>query len=186
MRKIASIQDIEKRKKRNNFLLGSFLVLLLILSTLGYAILDNQNVTSIETVEYGNLKFERTSQYWATTISGQIVYFNYLPDEVKNVSIEGNYQLSDYVSETIYFVNANPAINQIINSLQNIATRVQEACLEGTQCEVESAPVKNCTDRLFVYVPGQEKVYKNQNCIYLSGDVYRTTDRLLYEFYGIL
>lgn len=163
------------------------MILLIGLSSLGYAIMSKPDSSSTTSVKYGNLEFVKSNDLWVTTINSGVFYFNNLPGEVANVSISGNYDLNNYSGKTVYFVNINPAVNTLNYLFDGIALRVQEACLVGQNCTKADLPVKNCGENVFVFdvLKNETKVYKNQNCVFLEGNSFEAVDKLIYRFFNI-
>jgi len=189
MRKIQTAQDLEKKRKRNNLILSVIMVLLIGLSSLGYAIMsrDDKTDTTSDSV-YSGLKFVKSNGYWATTVNSKLFYFNYLPLELENVSIEGNYSFEDYYQQPVYIFNLNPAVNGLMYALQNVALRVQEACIVGTKCSNTDLPVKTCDDRIIIFRDANSnitKITKERNCIFIDGNFFEGTDKLIYRMLNI-
>jgi hypothetical protein len=191
MRKIQTAQDLEKKRKRNNLILAIVMVALIGLSSLGYAIMSRDDTSSTEekVAIYGGLRFEKTNTgYWATEINGQLFYFNYLPNEVENISIEGNYSFSEYYQTPVYIINSNPAIVLLNYAMENIALRIQEACLSGEKCQNPELPTKTCEDNLIVFRNANSnltKVSREKNCVFIEGNFFEGTDRLVYKMLNI-
>lgn len=189
MRKIQTVQELERKKKKNNLILAVIMVLLIGLSSLGYAIMsrDDGDQTSNNAV-YGGLKFIKNGGYWTTTINNKVFYFNYLPQEIENVSIVGNYSFESYYQQPAYIINLNPAVNGLMYALEDISLRVQEACMVGEECVNPDLPIKTCEDNLVIFKNANSnitKVTKNKNCIFIEGNFFEGTDRLVYKMLNI-
>ena len=186
MKKIITQEEKDRKNKRNQIIVGVTLVSLIILSSLGYAIMSRSEDTTILKEKYAGLTFQNINGYWTTFVAQKQLYFNKLPEEVLNVSIEGQYSATDYAGQTIYLVNSNPATVTLTDFLSTLALRIQEACLEGQECINSELPVKTCEDNMFVFKESNEtKVYKTQNCVFIEGNHYDAVDRLIYKIYGI-
>ena len=189
IKKIETQEDKDKKAQRNKLIIGIVLVVLIGLSSMGYAIMSRNDSSQQQSAfSYAGLTFVQSNGIWATTINGKTVYFNSLPNETENVSITGNFSFSDYANQVVYFVNENPAANGIYSSLQDIATRMQETCLSGMNCTNPSLPIKNCTSNVIVFTNQQSatRVYKQQNCVFIEGDFFKGADRFLYRLYNII
>lgn len=182
MRKIKSQAEIDKKKKRNQIIIGVVLVVLMMFSTVGYSLMDKTDNT-IKKVEYSGVTFVSSNGMWE--IEGTKIYFNYLPSELQNISIEGSYDLNDYSNQTVYFVNYSSSGELIINNLRGQIERYQEACLESP-CGLD-LPVKNCSqDRIIVFTNSLEnKVSQRDKCVFISGDSYKGVDAFVYKLFGI-
>lgn len=190
MRKIQTAQEIERKKKRNNLILAIIMILLIGVSSLGYAIMSREDKTNIDnTAVYGGLKFEKSNTgYWVTEINAKIFYFNFLPQELENVSIIGNYSFENYYQQPAYIINLNPAVNGLMYALQDISLRVQEACIEGQTCLNPDLPVKTCEENLIVFRNANinvTKITKDKNCVFIDGNFFEGTDKLVYRMLNI-
>jgi hypothetical protein len=183
MRKIKSQTEIDKKKKRNQVIIGVVLVALMTFSTLGYSLMDNKNSGSTNRVEYDGVTLVNSNGLWE--IENTKVYFNYLPTELENISVEGSYGLNDYTDQPVYFVNYSDAGELIINNLQGKLERYQDACLD-VPCGLD-LPIKNCSENLiFVFVDSEEdRVYQKEKCIFISGDAFKGVDAFNYQLFGI-
>ncbi len=183
MRKIKSQAEIDKKKKRNQIIIGVILVGLMMFSTIGYSLMDKGGSTT-KTVKYAGLNFISTNGIW--TIEGTQMYFNHLPTELGNVSIEGNYSLESYSNQTLYFVNYSGAGELLINNLQGKIARYQEACLDSA-CG-QDLPVKNCSkDLVIVFSSSTEnRVYQKDKCVFIGGDYTQGVDAFVYKLFGII
>ena len=166
--------------------MGVVMVLLIGLSSLGYAIMSREDSTDgTQTITYAGLKFTNSNGFWATQINNKILYFTNLPDDVKNISIEGNYSFADYYNSVLYFVNINPATNTIVSAFDGTVLRMQEACLSN--CTNQELPIKDCgADNIIVFKESSiNHVYKQQKCVFIEGDFFAGADRFIYRLFNI-
>jgi len=190
MRKIETKEDINKKKQRNQIIIGLFIILLMIISTIGYSFLQNEEGDKVQKVRYGNYDFIRSSNFWSTQVSGQNFYFENLPEDVKNVSIIGSVpQISSYLDKPLYFVNYNSAAQEIIQNFQWYISRYQEVCLNTTVSEnCLELPIKDCTSNIIIFDLNQTetRVIVDNNCVYISGDFIKASDVFTYKTLNIL
>lgn len=185
MRKIKTQEEINKTNKRNQFLVGSVLILLLVVATAGYSFLDKggQNSDGDKVVENG-LEFSRNGEMWNTVIDGVNLQFSYLPSEVENISVNGSYNFGDYASQVIYVSDYNEGAVEILSNLGNFFQRSQVACFNSSDCE-EDVPVKTCDDNFIIFQEGENAVYKNKRCVFIVGDTRRAADAFIYKILEI-
>lgn len=193
MRKIQTQAEINRKKKKNQIILGVILIGVMVLSTLGYSISDNFG--SSKKMEFNGFKFQKNNNYWNLDLSGQQFVFRNLPQNVSDVSVFGFYDLNSYADKTLYFVNlgkSNEAGQEILTNLGRYILRWQEACLDLSSSELECSadlPVKSCDENLIIFENGANnitKVYKDDNCVHISGDLISGSDAFLYKLLGIL
>lgn len=191
MRKIKSQRDIEKEKRKNQIIIGLVLVFLMVFSSIGYALMSvNSDDSQGETARYGNLEFIQQNGYWNLPYSDRILFFDFLPNELGKISIDENISITDYFEKEVYFVGFEDqnsvALQKIAASLQGIATRMQEACLEGLECSNSDLPTKTCQDHLIIYTDSsQNSVTKTENCVYINGEIVKTSDAFVYRLFNI-
>ena len=192
MRRIQTQADIDKKNKRNGIILGVVLVGLLVLSTVGYSLSGSFGGDNKE--EFNGYKFEKNGVYWVLNLQDRQFAFQNLPQEVADVSVFGFYDLNSYFEKVLYFVNldkSNEAGQEILDNLGRYILRWQEACLYSddnqTNCD-SNLPVKTCEDNLIIFKEGVNNatsVKKEDNCVYISGDLLRGSDAFLYKLLGI-
>ena len=188
IRKIQTQEDRDRRAKRNKIIISLLIVFLLGLSSLGYAIMSQEDSTQANTVTYGGLKFTNSNGLWTTTINQKQFYFTYLPAELENVSISGNYSLESYYQKPVYIVNINPALNSLMYILQDISLRMQEACLSGESCTKVDLPNKTCQDNIIIFSEknmNKTSIVKVDNCVFIYGNFYEGADKMVYKLLNI-
>jgi hypothetical protein len=190
IKKIETQENRDRKAKRNKIIISVAMVVLIGLSSLGYAIMSNNGNSSSNDsiVKYAGLQFVKSNDLWATIISGKTFYFNYLPTELTNVSISGNYSFNDYFQNTVYVINVNSGGSGLLNAIDAAALRLQEACLAGMDCSNADLPIKKCSDNLIVFSDSNSSsttVTKSQNCTFISGDFFKGSDKLLYKLLNI-
>jgi len=186
MRSIESPEEVERKKRRNARFFGIFMLLILVGSTLGFAFFYNpiqeedKNQQGTGDANSGFLKIGNT---WNVNLGGQSFSFNNRPSDIKNISIESNVGIQDYSGKPLYIESSNQGIySEIASTLGRYAERVQEACY-GT-CENPGLPEKTCSDNLIIWKESiQSKVYQNNSCIFIEGDM-KAVDAFLFKTLG--
>ncbi len=183
MRKIKTAEEIARKQKRNQWLVGIVLVGLLVISSAGFSLMSSDEKNGSEVVEEKGLKFYRQEGYWVSSIGDQAFRFSYLPSEVENISILGNYSLEDYSGLPLYFVGESEATYEILTNLARYVERYQEACFNNSSCE-GNLPIKDCSSNLIIFEEG-DGVYKEENCVFIESNSVKTADAFLYNVLGI-
>jgi len=128
LRKIRTKEEIKKKDKQNQIIIGVVMVGILVLSTAGFSLLSADNSNERVTVTDSGFEFYSEGGYWTLDVGGQLYRFYYLPSQVVNVTLEGTFKLADYTNKPLYFVgeitDAIVTIPCIVNSLHISATRV--------------------------------------------------------------
>jgi len=172
MRRITSQKEIESKKKRNNTMVGIFLLIILIFSTIGYGF-----VYSGRNPGAGRGSSEQSES------QNQGVYLRSTIQSTKNVPVEISFTLNDFAGQPLYIVSDNPTIlNEISTTLGKHASRVQQACFGP--CE-DDLPEKDCSENLIVWQDSPEnKVHQEERCTFIEGDI-TAVDAFLYKILEI-
>ena len=191
LKKILSRDEVERKKKRSQIVVGVVLTFLLVVSTLGYSLMSNDEENGDSVNEFG-IDFVRDGGLWKVVFDGGIFGFQYLPSEVDDVFVSGFYDAEEYVNDVLYFVDVNEGASEILNNLGGYVLRYQSACLrqaeegggkreEGGECEGD-LPIKDCDSNLIIFESGDETmVWRNESCVYIVGDGVRGADAFLYK-----
>ena len=106
--------------------------------------------------------------------------FSYLPAEVENITVEGNYSLASYAGQVVYFNDYGEGADEIIINFERFLRRYQKACYANETCE-EDLPVKDCNDNFIVFREGENFVHRDNNCVFIVGDSLRGADAFIYK-----
>ncbi len=188
MRGIISKEERERVRRRNQIVVGAILVFLMVASTLGYAIQgnlgDTQGSGNSAELNYNGFKFSYINGFW---VLGSFVFRN-SPKDVKEVS--SSLDLAQkYQGEPVYIQSENEeAEAEATINLQQIAQRVQRACVESTNC-TENLPVKTCSDNFIIIKESDvDRISQVDNCVYIEGkkeNLVMLVDGFLFKILGI-
>ena len=192
MRKIISKKDEKRKNRRNQLIIGAFLVLVMGLSTIGYSINSKRETGDVsDKLVYNNLQFTKISGLWNVKTDSLTLYFTYSPNEVNKTSSTLN-SLNTYSNKPLYISSENSnTVTEIYRNLvyaNQIALRMQEACLENETCEGDF-PKKTCSDNFIIIQESNESMIKqDKNCVFIYGkkeELVKLTDSFLYKITGI-
>lgn len=199
MRRIHSEKD-EKKRRRNQIILGVFLVLTMFGSVIGFAIPfgsqdgnvgtgnENSNVPQSNGVFYNGFEFIPQNGFWILNFQGVNLIFSNNPTQVSKINVSVN-SLSSYEEKPLYIYSENVlAESEIKNNLFNFVEKIEEACLREENCN-GNIQIKTCEDN-FIIIRESEKnqITLKDNCIFVEGvseDLVRLTDELLFNILGI-
>ena len=185
MRQIESAEKKEKKEKKKQQILSGILIFVLVFSIAGYATFSGTSKEKDNQRTYNGLSFNLENGFWKTTINEkELVFFN-LPYDLENISIKMDKIFSDYNEKPLYFVGNYPST--IPYNLDGIPIRMQNACVDNHSCLDNSLPIKNCSeDNILIFIESNEsKIYQEENCIYLEGDLMEVSDKFIYNLLGI-
>jgi len=199
MRKIMSAGEEAKRKKRNQIIIGVLLALIMVLSTLGFALqgslgggqAQGQDSGLGNEVEYNGFRFVNYNGLW---VLGSFV-FRYLPQQVPDVKPEAGFEIkpaSKYQGMPAYvYSEDSEAESEIIVNLGQVAQRVQRACPEDIVCEgEENLPVKTCNDNFVIIKESNSSnsIRQEGNCVFIDGEkeqLAALADQFLFKTLGV-
>ena len=120
MRKIISREEKDKKAKRNQLIIGGILILLMVLSTLGYAFIGNDEEKS-DKIEYNGIEFLKgDSGYWNFNIQGINFMTTYNPEEVADITFLSYSSINNYQNQPLYLISEfnepNVEIGRNLNS----------------------------------------------------------------------
>lgn len=194
MKSIITRGEQERKTKRNQLIMGVILILIMTLSTLGYALSTKENESESGKIKYNGIEFIKNSDYWNFNFQGRDFITKYNPKETKNVSMGFVYsKINDFTNEPLYFVgNFQEANFELKRNFYNSALRMQDACISGINCSIENLPVKNCSSDNVIIIQEsknkKESVYQENKCIFIFANSNNQTmyaDALLFKILGI-
>ena len=180
MRKILSQIELEKKRKRNTAILSIFMLVLLLVSTLSYAVFSNPSASTNEEAQQTQqtkLPTDKISfQYQGIGINLISTYMS-----IENIPVDISLTPESYLGGNIYIESDNQGILQELASTIGSFSRLQEACYG--KCE-ENLPEKTCDDNLIVWKESAEnKVYQENNCVFIEGDI-SAADAFIYKLFN--
>jgi hypothetical protein len=189
MRKITSKKLEERRNRKIQLVVGGLLILIMILSTVGYSF--NSQRDNSEKIIYNGKQFIKENNLWYTEIGNFKFSFFYNPTEIANRELVLNY-LNRYDNLPLYIYSENSdATMEIYRNLfysNRIVQRVQEACLKGEKCGGE-IPIKDCTNNFIIIKKSDiNEIRQEENCVFILGkdeELVKITDEFLFKITGI-
>ncbi|HRZ85691.1 MAG TPA: hypothetical protein P5277_02825 [Candidatus Paceibacterota bacterium] len=189
MRKIDSRENQERKSREKQLIVGIILIVLLIISTIGFAFMsDEEKSNNQKTVNYNGVKFINNGDNWFAQIKGYTIQTKYNPQETENLSIKISSSINDFYKKPFYYTPSLSNGNyEILKNLNQFVERNQEACLSGENCT--GLVKKTCSDNFIIFKESNlSLVYKSNNCIYIEGpneDHVKLADGVLFKILGI-
>ena len=190
MRKLVSKEEEEKKRKRNQIILGVFLALIMVFSTIGFAIQGGFGNTPSDQIsgneaEYNGHKFVNQNGLW---VFGNFV-FKYLPQQVEDIGSEIKLA-ADYQGKPAYVYSEDEEAEiEIAVNFGQLAQRVQRACPVETTCD-KDLPVKTCSDNFIIIRESNNSnsITQENNCVFIEGQKEQLTalaDQFLFKILGV-
>jgi hypothetical protein len=188
IRDLESKQEIEKRKRKNQWIIGGILIIVMLGSTFGYAFYQLGNKTDTTKFSYNGYNFLNENDFWTTTIGSYNFMFKYNPSQVERIQTKLNY-VNTYSGTPLYVSSEDyVATAEIYQNLGNIVQRFQGACLNNTNCQ-EDWPIKDCSNNfIIIRIANESKIYQDQKCVFIEGkqeNITQVADEFLFWITGI-
>ena len=153
MRRIGSKHLEEKRRRRNQIIVGLILIFVMFFSVLGFGFqgghsggvdpATNPNKgNSNERINYNGFEFTEQNGFWILNKDNTNFIFRFNPNQVEKIDSELK-PLANYESKPLYFNSENVlAESEIRTNLAQFVEKMQSACLEE-ECD-ESSQIRTC------------------------------------------
>ncbi|HLD98094.1 MAG TPA: hypothetical protein VI815_02120 [Candidatus Nanoarchaeia archaeon] len=198
MRKIFTQEQLDKKKKIKQGVVGIVLIGLMLVSTLAYAFFNTGDGGSGgvgEKVKYNGFEFVRAENgYWEFSSDGSTFFTYYNPKETESVNVTSYLSLEEIYNKPLYFIVSNPtATNEILQTIGRYSSRYQSVCLEKNgvkigECNADN-PIKTCSDNIIIFKEANEtNVYRDGNCLFIDAiysDQTIIADRIIFKTLGI-
>jgi len=175
MRKIISRYEKKKREQRNQLIIGGVLIVVMFSSVLGYAFLGRGNEDSNKII-YNGFEFIGQNGYWTLNVGDFNFAFRNNPNQVEEIDVYVK-DLNNYYEKPLYLSSENnEAVSEIYMNLNQIAQRIQSACLENETCEDENLPIKNCESNfIIIKESNNSEIIQENNCVFIKGSAENLT-----------
>lgn len=185
MRKIETKEQIDKRNRRNQIIVGVVLIGLLVISTLGYSLMSKDDDSNSGVIEDKGMRFTFYNDFYQLNVDNQLFYFENLPSEVDYLTKNLSLSLQDYYSQPLYIVNPNLQASSVLSNIERYVLRYQEACLMNSSCN-KDLPIKNCNENVLIFEDSVEKeILQEDGCVYIRGNSSEVSDAFVYKVLGI-
>ncbi|MFA5019528.1 MAG: hypothetical protein WC533_00335 [Candidatus Pacearchaeota archaeon] len=192
MREIKSKEEQDKKKRRNQIIIGVILIGLMVISTAGYSFFNEDNKNNKNKITYNGFEFNRNDNgYWEIEIDGEKFITLYNPKETEDISLDFDITIEQYYQKPLYGVfKEQYAEAEILNNIGRYIQRYQrDVCVEGIKCDNENAPVKNCSSNImFFSISNETNIYKQDNCLFIKSsesEQIKSADRIIFKMLGV-
>lgn len=188
-KRIFSAKDKKSKDRFNQILVGLVLIFIMFLSVLGYALSGNQEESDNgKKVVYNGFEFVNQNGYWKNNLDNFQFGFRYNPNEVQIIEADLNYA-NTYYDKPLYLESEDmQATSEIYTNLNQIAQRMQNACIDENDCEGD-LPVKDCSNNFIIIKEAPvASIIQNESCVFISGpkeNLTMITDEFLFNILGI-
>jgi hypothetical protein len=187
MRKITSKYEENKRRKRNQLVVGLILVFVMVVSVLGFGFQggdSEEDLGSANKIGYGDFEFVSQNGFWVL----DDFVFRYVPHQVEDLGISIK-PIANYQGKPLYISSEDDEAElEIYMNLRNVAQRIQPACTEKEECGGDF-PRKTCDNNFIIIRESNiSTILQDNNCVYIEGikeDLTKLTDQFLFKAIGI-
>ncbi len=193
VRKIVSKEAEDKKRKKNSLIIGLALIGLMVLSSVGYSFISQDNPTgsSGNKINYNGFEFVNNNGLWTLNLGNFNFIFKHNPKEITPVNSSGLNLLNRYVGNPLYISSeSTEAELEIYSNLDSAVLRRQYACLEGRNCTNEQFPIKTCSDNFIIIEKSStSEIIQDNNCVFIKGpeeNLALLTDEFLFKILNIM
>jgi hypothetical protein len=196
----------QKRQRTRNIIIGTIIVVLMIMSTVGYVLVDRtsqeeQNGSNT----YNGFKFLESINGWQTTVGTNTLVISYLPQELMEFNGTGisSSDLYGFTGKIVYIAISDEqegyASSDLYNNLNLVALRVNFACPADKEnssfCQDRNLPIKSCDDasldsKIIVFNNETKAGYEYKNsCLIIKGqgsEIIKASDNFIYKLFGVM
>lgn len=189
MKKILTKEEKGKKDTRNKTIIGVILVILMVLSVVGYNLFSSPEEDK-ERVEYNGVKFILNEMgMWQFEIQGFGFSTSFNPQETENISAPIFTTINSYAGKPLFFVGEGRAKQELDRNLWNFALRTQDACIEKKECE-GNLPIKECSEDNIIIFKEEDyiEITQEDNCIFITSpyaEQTRAADAFLFKILGV-
>ncbi len=190
MRKIVSKHKEDRKRKKNQLIVGFVLIFIMFFSVLGYALGGkSSDENNSDKINYNGYDFTEQNGFWTLNIGDFNFIFRYNPEQVEKSYALVN-PLNNYYQKPLYVSSENiEAESEIYVNLRQVVLRMQSACLDGEECRGENMAVKTCGDNFIIIREGNvSNIIQEENCVFIEGaqeNLTRLTDEFLFKILGV-
>lgn len=179
----------EERLGKRNLFLGVFIAIILVLSTVGFAVLQGDRSNDEDQEE----NFSQDGRF-QTKVENYAINTKFSPSEINKCENCGSYQ--KYLNLVVYYVAETKeeikAISEINFNLNQLIKRGQFACSPESNlsyCEEKHLPTKDCSSNLIIIKESDKnKIEIRENCVYIYGEeenLIKMADEFILNIFGL-
>ncbi len=188
VRRIISKHEEEKKQKRTIKIVGLILIFVMFGSVFGIIINSFGQNRADTNLEYNGYEFINKEGLWYSSVNNVDFAFRYHPSQTTSEAV-GLKLLNNYNRKPLYIYSEDSNSEaEIYRNLQQIAERVQPACLNKEKCSGDY-PIKTCSENfIIIEISEQNEITQQENCVYLRGqteELLKLSDEFLFKIIGI-
>ncbi len=186
MRAVGTGDENAEKRKRHAQIFSIGLLVILTVSSLGYAFLSNVNLgnsSGSSSSGTGSQVQDLGSGQWALQEGSQQILLTTSPDEAKNITFDVHPSLSLLAGQEIYISASQDIATELQGALSPYASKIQQACYGSCNLDL---PEKDCNSTMIVWQNNaDQKIYQKGKCYFIDGDK-RAVDAFVYSLFNAL
>lgn len=194
MRRIKSRASEERRRKKNQIVIGVILIIVMFGSVFGVIVGSFNSSNGSDSggqenvIDYNGYEFVSYNGFWKLDLGGIEYIFRHTPYGTFEINESLNY-MSSYSGEVLYISSEDSGSEiEIYRNFGNSVERIQTACYDEENCEGD-VPIKDCSNNFIVVEISDEKsVVQENNCVFIRGpseELTKITDGFLFKILGL-
>ena len=187
--------DSGNKISKKSLYLTIFIVVIMVSSVIGFVAFTGQDDGVKADLEYNGFSFIKANSGWITKINSRDIYFDYLPNEVKDI----NYDKSKLSIQSKVYIAYDPSkkenmdfiLSKLDSNIKSLGYTTNLACVKEKNCP--DVPVVDCESKdniLFLKIDNKNDIYRDKGCIIIEGidtiELAKATDRFIYSITGVI
>ncbi|VVB79755.1 Uncharacterised protein [uncultured archaeon] len=193
MRNIETEAQVKKKQRRNQWIIGIVLIVVMLGSSFAIVV-DSFGKQKSQKIVFNGVEFQQSNGLWFSQSGGFNLVSFYNPLQTENTSAEVK-DITNYQNKPLYlYSESREAEVEIYRNLDpqsnNIVERIQQACPKDENCSSE-IPVKDCSNNFIIIrysSTSQSTLTQNQSCVLINSTpekILEITDEYLFKLFGI-
>jgi len=193
MKPLKSKSKEAKKQRKNSIIIGILLIVVMFGSVFGVIVGSFGKERENNKIVYNGFEFLNTGNYWYLNLGNYDFMFKYNPEQFPEFKIEEIKEklktAENYARKPLYISSKNiDASYEIARNLQSIVLRMQNACLNKSDCE-GNLPIKTCEDN-FIIIEESEfpEIVQENNCVFIRAPqekLVQMSDEFLFQILEI-
>ncbi|NCN87101.1 hypothetical protein GW932_04665 [archaeon] len=173
IKKLSSKEDERKKQRKNNYLIGAVLVIVMFGSVFGIIVNSFDTSNNSEKLTYKGFPLEAQGNVYLLGIGNHSFYLTNNPNDLGELKYDINFSktLANYVGLPLYLDSYSYTYSQqIYQNIFGYPERIQFACENENDCLDDNLPIKNCTENMIIIREKEDnKIYEKDNCVFIEG-----------------
>jgi len=191
MKGIKLKEDLRKKEKRNQFLIGTIMIFIMMLSVFGIA-MSSVGKQETDKVNYNGFEFTNQNNLWILQFENLDFWFKYNPNEIEIEDINASEEFNlfeNYYNQVLYVYSEDrEAELEVYRNLNQVVERIQPACFEQEKCKGDFPLISCEKNSIIIEESNYSEITQKENCVFIKGgkeNLVKIVDEFLFKILKI-